>query len=58
MPDGALAQYFHVICLTEVTAVQYVLCDLICAWRAVVIWNEDKRIIAILVFFILGTIGT
>jgi len=31
------------------------MCDSICAWRTVILWNKDKRIIAILVFFILGT---
>jgi hypothetical protein len=31
--------------------------DVICAWRAVVLWNRDKRVIAILSLFILGTIG-
>jgi len=32
-----------------------IMCDSICAWRTVILWNKDKRIIAILVFFILGT---
>ncbi|KAH9026521.1 hypothetical protein EDB85DRAFT_170128 [Lactarius pseudohatsudake] len=27
----------------------------VCAWRAVVLWNRDKRIIAILLLLILGT---
>lgn len=31
--------------------------DIICAWRAVVLWNKDKRVIAILLLFILGTVG-
>ena len=46
------------ICLAQLTAVQYMLCDVICAWRTVVIWNKDKRIIAILVIFVLGSFGT
>jgi hypothetical protein len=29
-----------------------------CAWRTVVLWNNDKRIIAILALFILATTGT
>ena len=58
MPDGALAQCFLSICLTPLTCVQYILCDIICTWRTVVLWNRDNRIIAILVLFILGTIGT
>jgi len=33
----------------------YILCDIVCAWRTVVLWNRDKRVIAILLFFILGT---
>ncbi len=31
--------------------------DVICAWRSVVLWNKDKRVIAILLLFILGTMG-
>jgi hypothetical protein len=38
--------------------VQPILCDSICAWRTVIIWNEDKRIIAILVFCNLVSTGT
>ncbi|KAH9014612.1 hypothetical protein EDB83DRAFT_272750 [Lactarius deliciosus] len=33
----------------------YILSDIVCAWRAVVLWNRDKRVIAILLLFILGT---
>jgi hypothetical protein len=58
MPNGALARCFHALCFIQLTAVQYILCDIICAWRTVVLWNKDKRIIAILLLFILGTIGT
>ena len=57
MPDGALAWRFQALCITKSTVVQYILCDAICAWRTVVLWNKDKRIIAILVLFVLGTIG-
>jgi hypothetical protein len=46
-------------CLPDpLTVVQYLLSDIICAWRTVVLWNRDKRVIAILLFFILGTTGT
>jgi len=38
-----------------ITRIMYILSDIICAWRAVVLWNKDKRVIAILVLFILGT---
>ena len=58
MLDGALTRCFHAICLTLSTFVQYVLCDTICAWRTVVLWNKDKRVIAILLLFVLGTVGT
>jgi hypothetical protein len=44
--------------LDTLNVVQYILSDIICAWRAVVLWNRDKRVIAILLLFILGTIGT
>ncbi|KAH9026228.1 hypothetical protein EDB84DRAFT_345757 [Lactarius hengduanensis] len=37
------------------TRMMYILSDIICAWRAVVLWNRDKRVIAILLLFILGT---
>ncbi|KAH9058116.1 hypothetical protein EDB87DRAFT_952879 [Lactarius vividus] len=38
-----------------ITRLMYILSDTICAWRAVVLWNRDKRVIAILLLFILGT---
>ena len=50
--------YNTFIFLAQLTADQYMLCDVICAWRTVVIWNKDKRIIAILVIFVLGSFGT
>ncbi|KAH9010241.1 hypothetical protein EDB85DRAFT_1902330 [Lactarius pseudohatsudake] len=40
---------------STITRLMYVLSDIICAWRAVVLWNRDKRIIAILLLLILGT---
>jgi hypothetical protein len=42
----------------SITCLMYILCDIICAWRTVVLWNKDKRVIAVLMLFILGTIGT
>ena len=48
---------FHALCFIKSTVVQYLLCDTICAWRTVVLWNKDKRVIAILLLFILGTMG-
>ncbi|KAI9450473.1 hypothetical protein BJY52DRAFT_176850 [Lactarius psammicola] len=38
-----------------ITRLMYILSDVICAWRAVVLWNRDKRVIAILLLFIIGT---
>jgi len=38
-----------------ITYLMYILCDAICAWRTVVLWRNDKRVIAVLVFSILGT---
>ncbi|KAH9014579.1 hypothetical protein EDB83DRAFT_2321463 [Lactarius deliciosus] len=40
-----------------ITRLMYILSDIICAWRAVVLWNRDKRIIAVLLLFIFGTIA-
>ncbi|KAF8266789.1 hypothetical protein EI94DRAFT_133536 [Lactarius quietus] len=52
--DGgaSLASYLAWAILTRL---MYILCDIICAWRTVVLWNRDKRVIAILLIFILGT---
>jgi hypothetical protein len=58
MPHGALARFFLAVRLTPLTAVQYILCDIICAWRTVVLWNRDNNIVAILLLFNLVTIGT
>ncbi|KAH9012370.1 hypothetical protein EDB84DRAFT_961492 [Lactarius hengduanensis] len=38
-----------------ITRLMYILSDIICAWRAVVLWNRDKRVIAVLLLFIFGT---
>jgi len=37
------------------THLMYILSDVICAWRAVVLWKRDKRVISILLLFILVT---
>ncbi|KAH9973227.1 hypothetical protein BGW80DRAFT_1459134 [Lactifluus volemus] len=39
-----------------INCIMYILSDIICAWRAVILWNRDKRVIAILLLFILGNI--
>ncbi|KAH9028547.1 hypothetical protein EDB84DRAFT_1563059 [Lactarius hengduanensis] len=38
-----------------IARLMYILSDIVCAWRAVILWNRDKRIIAILLLLILGT---
>ncbi|KAH9072409.1 hypothetical protein EDB83DRAFT_2573177 [Lactarius deliciosus] len=38
-----------------ITRLMYILGDIICAWRAVVLWNRHSHVIAILLLFILGT---
>jgi hypothetical protein len=53
-----LCDPFLSFALTQSTGVQCIICDLICAWRTVIIWNKDKRVIAILAFFILVSTGT
>ncbi|KAI9441148.1 hypothetical protein BJY52DRAFT_1377723 [Lactarius psammicola] len=40
-----------------ITCLMYILSDVICARRTVLLWNRDKRVIAILLSFILGTTG-
>ncbi|KAH9173212.1 hypothetical protein EDB89DRAFT_2068972 [Lactarius sanguifluus] len=42
----------------QLMPVQYILSDIICAWRAVVLWNRDKHVTALLLFLVLGTTGT
>jgi hypothetical protein len=37
--------------------VKYIISDTVCAWRAAVLWNYDRRVVAVLSLFILGTIG-
>ncbi|KAH9026518.1 hypothetical protein EDB85DRAFT_169729 [Lactarius pseudohatsudake] len=48
---------FFVVSVVEatITRLMYILSDIVCAWRAVVLWNRDKRIIVILLLLILGT---
>ncbi|KAN0129146.1 hypothetical protein V8E53_013017 [Lactarius tabidus] len=50
-----VAAYYYA--WASITCLMYILCDIICAWRTVVLWNKDKRVIAILLLFILGTIA-
>ncbi|KAI9439091.1 hypothetical protein H4582DRAFT_113058 [Lactarius indigo] len=50
---GRLSAVFIVV--ETFRRLMYILSDIICAWRAVVLWNRDKRVIAVLLLFILGT---
>ncbi|KAI0273915.1 hypothetical protein BGY98DRAFT_997810 [Russula aff. rugulosa BPL654] len=43
------------LCAT-ITYLVFLLTDLVCAWRAAVLWNYDRRVLAILALFVLGTI--
>ena len=36
---------------------KFILSNVVCAWRAAVLWNYDRRIVAVLALFILGNIG-
>ncbi|KAI0275257.1 hypothetical protein BC834DRAFT_851966 [Gloeopeniophorella convolvens] len=40
-----------------ITRLNPILSDIICAWRAVVLWNSDRRVLALLTTIVLGTIG-
>ncbi|KAH9032243.1 hypothetical protein EDB85DRAFT_1259770 [Lactarius pseudohatsudake] len=51
-----LGRISAVIIVTEtIRRLMFILSDIICAWRAVVLWNRDKRVIALLLLFIIGT---
>ncbi|KAF8262709.1 hypothetical protein EI94DRAFT_662129 [Lactarius quietus] len=55
-PDLGLSQIAsYYFAWGTITRLMYIVCDIICAWRTVVLWNRDKRVIAILLIFILGT---
>ncbi|KAI9450397.1 hypothetical protein BJY52DRAFT_1215517 [Lactarius psammicola] len=58
-PDSFVWSTYHAKIIVDgiITRLMYILSDVICAWRAVVLWNRDKRVIAILLLFILGTIA-
>jgi hypothetical protein len=42
------------VCAT-ITYFVFILTDLVCAWRAAVLWNYDRRVVAVLALFILGS---
>ncbi len=33
---------------------QYILSEVVCAWRAAVLWNYDRRVVAVLMVFLIG----
>jgi len=35
----------------------FIISDVVCAWRAAVLWNYDRRVVSILALFVLGTIA-
>ncbi|KAH8993720.1 hypothetical protein EDB92DRAFT_376200 [Lactarius akahatsu] len=43
------------IVVETIRRLMYILSDIICAWRAVVLWNRDKHVTALLLFLVLGT---
>ncbi|KAN0129157.1 hypothetical protein V8E53_013028 [Lactarius tabidus] len=47
--------YTSSVVWATITRLMYILSDIICAWRTVALWSRDKRVIAILLFFILGS---
>ncbi|KAF8262035.1 hypothetical protein EI94DRAFT_1789158 [Lactarius quietus] len=54
--ESLIASYYsHYYAWGTIARLMYIVCDIICAWRTVVLWNRDKRVIAILLIFILGT---
>ena len=34
---------------------QYILSEVVCAWRAVALWNYDRRVVAVFMFLLVGT---
>jgi len=40
-----------------ITCIIYVISDIVCAWRAAVLWNYDRRVLTVLSLFVLGTIA-
>lgn len=52
LSDSSHIKYMYA--WATIASLTYILCDSVCAWRAVIIWNKDKRVIATLVIYILG----
>ncbi|KAH9979594.1 hypothetical protein BGW80DRAFT_1279152 [Lactifluus volemus] len=59
-PGGSPWPIHSTSVITAVSAatscVIFILSDVVCAWRAAVLWNYDRRILAILALFVIGTI--
>jgi hypothetical protein len=40
--------------IATIARIIYILSEVVCAWRAVVLWNYDRRVVAVLMFFLIG----
>ncbi|KAE9400827.1 hypothetical protein BT96DRAFT_1018635 [Gymnopus androsaceus JB14] len=61
-PEVATPQFIHRFYLVDTAGLvfvrlNYILSDLIVVWRAWVIWGRSPRVLALVSFFMLGTIG-
>ena len=41
----------------SVAVTKYILSDVVGAWRAAVLWNYNRKVVAVLTLFVLGTTG-
>jgi hypothetical protein len=40
--------------IATIARIIYILSQVVCAWRAAVLWNYDRRVVAVLMFFLIG----
>jgi len=40
--------------VATIARIIYILSEVVCAWRAVVLWNYDRRVISVFMFFLVG----
>ncbi|KAI9450464.1 hypothetical protein BJY52DRAFT_1302492 [Lactarius psammicola] len=40
--------------VATIARIIYILSEVVCAWRAAVLWNYDRRVVAVLMFFLIG----
>jgi hypothetical protein len=58
--NARIPSFHHLISMqwyNEETPSQPVLSDVVCAWRAMVLWKYNRRVVALLSFCVLGTFG-